>query len=146
MPSGGIYTLVLSLDRDVEIEVGALGLICFSSGHYAYTGSARSASGFKRIERHLQILSGEKSVRKWHIDYLLPLGSLCCIFMTVTSMDLECEIARRIGSAARPIPHFGCSDCQCISHLHYSQDRAAILDAVDAAHEAAMAASLIEPA
>lgn len=130
----GIYTLLLRLDRTREIEVGSLGIIQFVEGYYSYTGSARGPGGLKRLERHKRVLLGASSVRRWHIDYLLPYASLVEAVVTRTSADLECEIARRIGSNLDVIPHFGSTDCKCTGHLHFSTDLDLIRDVVHRAH------------
>lgn len=130
----GIYTLVLRLDEKQEMRVGSLGMIPFRAGYYAYTGSARGPGGLKRVERHLEVLHGARRTRRWHIDYLLPFTSLEEVFITPTREDLECMIARRIGNMILSIPGFGCTDCDCISHLHYSAKYDALFRAVCCAH------------
>jgi Uri superfamily endonuclease len=130
----GIYTLLLRLDHALEIAVGLLGRIVFSEGYYAYTGSARGSGGLKRVERHLQVLSGERTARRWHIDYLLPHARFQEAIVTPTAEDLECQIARRIGQHLLPIPGFGCTDCRCTSHLHYSTNLEEALSASREAH------------
>jgi Uri superfamily endonuclease len=131
----GIYTLVLWLDRAREIEVGSLGIVQFVEGYYSYTGSARGPGGLKRLERHKRVLLGASSVRRWHIDYLLPYTSLVEAAVTRTSVDLECRIARKIGSELKMVPHFGSTDCRCPSHLHFSISMDQIKDVVRRAHQ-----------
>ena len=130
----GIYTIVLKLDRPIEIPVGSLGVIYFRQGYYAYTGSARGPGGLKRVERHLDVLCGRKSCRRWHIDYILPHTSLVEVVATRTAMDLECEIARAIGEDLAVVRGFGSTDCGCIGHLHHSPGLDEIIDVVRAAH------------
>lgn len=130
----GIYTLLLRLERTREAEVGSLGIIQFVEGYYSYTGSARGPGGLERLERHKRVLLGASSVRRWHIDYLLPYASLVEAVVTRTSVDLECEIARIIGSELDVIPHFGSTDCKCTGHLHFSTDLDQIRDVVRRAH------------
>jgi len=130
----GIYTIVLRLERPLEIEVGSLGRLSFAAGLYSYTGSARGPGGLKRVDRHLQIMQGIRSTRRWHIDYLLPHTRLQEVIVTRTSSNLECRIASRIGEQLMPVQGFGCTDCRCISHLHYSLDLQEMLDAVRRAH------------
>jgi len=132
----GIYTLILLLDSDLEIEVGALGKIHFEKGCYAYTGSARGPGGLKRVERHMRVMEGSNKTRKWHIDYLLPHTSLAEVVTTKTEEDLECAIAREIDERLSSVPRFGCTDCKCRSHLHFSKDRDEIRDVVKKAHMA----------
>ena len=130
----GIYTLVLRLDLPQEIAVGSLGILSFPAGFYSYTGSARGPGGLKRIDRHLQIMQGIRSARRWHIDYLLPYARLQEVFVTRTGRDLECRIAGAIAKRLAPVRGFGCTDCRCHSHLHYSPDLQEMLDAVSLAH------------
>lgn len=130
----GIYTLVLSLDTEREIAVGSLGRILFPRGYYAYTGSARGPGGLKRVERHLEIQRGTRNARRWHIDYLLPETRFQEAIITPTVQDMECSIARKVGGRLLPIPGFGCTDCSCISHLHFSEDMEEVLHAVRQAH------------
>lgn len=130
----GIYTIVLGLSNDIEIAVGSLGRILFPQGYYAYTGSARGPGGLKRIERHMEVLKGERTTRHWHIDYLLPLTCFEDVIVTTTAQDLECCIARKIRERLLPIPGFGCTDCGCISHLHRSVSLKEALCAVLQAH------------
>jgi Uri superfamily endonuclease len=130
----GIYTLVLSLDSEMNITVGRLGRIFFPRGYYAYTGSARGPGGLKRVERHLEIQKGVRRARRWHIDYLLPETRFQEAVITHTIKDLECSIARKIGERLLPIPGFGCTDCRCVSHLHFSEDLEEALRVVRQAH------------
>ena len=130
----GIYTLVLLLDRAQDIEVGSLGIVQFVEGYYSYTGSARGPGGLKRVERHKRVLLGASSVRRWHIDYLLPYASLEEAVITPTSLDLECRIARRIWSDLEVVSRFGSTDCRCPGHLHFSQNLDRTLDVVHKAH------------
>jgi Uri superfamily endonuclease len=61
----GIYILVVSVSKDINVNVGALGSVNFEKDLYAYVGSAQNNLE-KRIERHLR-----KTKQKfWHIDYL----------------------------------------------------------------------------
>jgi len=132
----GAYTLVLRLDNELDVLVGSLGMLFFRRGYYSYTGSALGKGGYKRVQRHLQIMQGRRSVRRWHIDWLLPLACLEEAFLTNTAERLECLIAGRIGARLEPVPGFGCTDCRCPSHLHYSSSLKAMLDAVRDAHGA----------
>jgi Uri superfamily endonuclease len=133
----GIYTLVLCLGQYRKVQVGLLGVIDFAAGFYSYTGSARGPGGLKRVDRHLSILQGKRSTKRWHIDYLLPHTSFCEVFITRTTQDLECQIAGSIGERLTAVKGFGCTDCDCASHLHYSQDLSRMQRAVGSAHQSA---------
>jgi Uri superfamily endonuclease len=134
----GIYTLILSLPQAGKIEVGKLGVIDFAGGFYSYTGSARGPGGLKRVDRHIRVLEGIKRTRRWHIDYLLPHTSFQEVFITKTSQDLECRIAKAMGRRLMAVPRFGCTDCRCDSHLHYAIELQEMRAAAAAAHCAAM--------
>jgi len=134
----GIYTLILSLPQAGQITVGSLGVIDFAQGYYSYTGSARGPGGLKRVDRHILVSEGIKKTRRWHIDYLLPSASFLDVSITKTTLNLECCIAEAIGKRLVPVPGFGCTDCRCISHLHYSGDLQKMREAVAFAHLAAV--------
>ena len=130
----GIYTLILSLPGAEQIAVGSLGGIHFPKGFYSYTGSARGPGGLKRLDRHAAVNAGRSLTRKWHIDYLLPRCQWLQEVVTRTDLDLECPIARSIGERLLSVPRFGCSDCRCASHLHYSEKEEEMRQAVSMAH------------
>lgn len=130
----GIYTLILGLDQERKINVGSLDCIQFREGYYAYTGSARGPGGLKRVKRHLDVLNGLNKSRRWHIDFLLPLAEFECVVATYTAQDLECAIARSIGAKLDSVQGFGCTDCNCCSHLHFSDDTEIMYSAVIKAH------------
>lgn len=110
----GVYVLVISVGRDIKVNVGALGSISFEKGLYAYVGSAQSNLE-KRIKRHLK-----KDKRKfWHIDYLLDnyAVEVVKVFCKDAGKAEECRIAEKLGEKGFAVKNFGCSDCSCISHL-----------------------------
>lgn len=110
----GVYVLVISVNRNIKINVGALGKVSFDKGLYAYVGSAQNSLE-KRIGRHLR-----KSKQKfWHIDYLLDSDGVrvMAVFQTETGKQAECGIAGKISLKGMPVDRFGSSDCECKSHL-----------------------------
>ncbi|MCT9097890.1 DUF123 domain-containing protein [Haloarchaeobius sp. HME9146] len=131
--AAGTYTLLLELDRDATIEVGALGPIDFDSGWYAYTGSAFGPGGFSRVDRHHELAAGERDTRHWHVDYLLghPDVTLRTDVRTVDA-DVECVVASQLKTV---VPGFGCSDCDCDSHLATASDRETLVAQVTDAHD-----------
>jgi len=135
----GIYTLILYLPSAERIAVGALGWIHFPEGFYSYTGSARGPGGLRRLDRHAAVMAGKSRIRRWHIDYLLPRCELRQEAIAKTDLDLECCIARGIGERLESVPSFGCSDCRCPSHLHYSESEEEMKQAVLLAHANAYA-------
>ncbi len=110
----GIYVLIISVDRDTEAEIGKLGEIVFRKGLYAYVGSAQNGIE-KRVSRHL---SDDKKLR-WHIDYLLSDEhvKVLKVFYSNAEKEEECRIAGELAELGKPMYGFGCSDCNCESHL-----------------------------
>lgn len=110
----GIYVLVILISRNITINVGALGVVRFKKGFYAYVGSAQNHLE-KRVERHFK-----KGKRKfWHIDYLLDddAAKILKVFYKEGVKSEECKIAKEIGKEGMLIKGFGSSDCSCKSHL-----------------------------
>jgi len=137
--AGGTYTLVLERASGGPIEVGALGEVDFPAGWYAYTGSALGPGGFSRVERHRAVASGENDARHWHVDYLLGEDGTRVETVVRSVADIECAVARRLADAVDDsVPEFGCSDCDCRSHLVGCDERAALVAAVERAHDAAL--------
>ena len=114
----GVCILLIKLDKQQVITIGKQGEITFPSGYYAYIGSA--LNGLEpRLARHLR---KEKALH-WHIDYFLRKASIDEIIYSKTEKERECIIASQLSQELNSIPHFGCSDCQCISHLYYCEDK-----------------------
>ena len=132
--TGGIYTLVIRIDTDMTVEVGALGERQFGAGWYAYVGSALGPGGFGRIDRHRELAAGERGTRHWHVDYLLghPGAALASVHRS-PGVDAECATARAL--AGERVSAFGCSDCDCDSHLVYQAAREPLLATVERAHD-----------
>jgi endonuclease-3 len=135
-PPGGTYTLIVEVSTPATIEVGALGTHEFAPGWYAYTGSALGPGGFSRVERHQELAAGERETRHWHVDYLLghPAASVDAVIRS-RGTDIECAVATSLDG--EPVTDFGCSDCSCVSHLHYDPQRAGLLDSTRRAHDSA---------
>jgi Uri superfamily endonuclease len=110
----GIYVLVISVGKDMTVNVGTLGCVKFEKGFYAYVGSAQNNLE-KRVERHLK-----KAERKfWHIDYLLDNDAVKVlkVLYKKAGKHEECQIAEKINERGIGIRGFGSSDCDCQSHL-----------------------------
>ena len=110
----GIYILLISVDKDISVEIGALGRRNFRRGLYIYVGSAQNNIE-KRVKRHFA-----KTKRKyWHIDYLLgdSHAEVVKAFYMEAGKPDECRVAQRLGETAKPIIGFGSSDCKCKGHL-----------------------------
>ncbi len=117
--SRGAYILVLNVAEDAVLTVGQLGALLFPAGVYAYVGSALGSAGFQRISRHINVFAGRTTKRKWHIDYLSVVATLCRAYVFVTDERIECDLASRLRTspAFTAIQRFGSSDCTCDSHL-----------------------------
>ena len=114
----GIYGLVFS-NPSCTVRVGALGEIVFRRGWHIYVGSALGSGGLARLERHIALSRDRDKHPKWHVDYLLtnPVFHLRYTVHALTEERLECRLAGALGN--ENVPGFGCSDCDCPSHLFY---------------------------
>lgn len=114
----GAYQLVISIDKDIEIRIGALGLQKFEAGIYIYTGSAMKNLDL-RVARHYR---KDKQIR-WHIDYLLADLNVRIIEhkMFPSEYKTECKINQKTMKQKGtwvPVKKFGSSDCKvCSAHL-----------------------------
>jgi len=120
----GIYMLLIEVSKNIEVKIGSLGKIKFDKGNYVYVGSAQNSLE-KRVARH-------KSKNKktfWHIDYLLnnKYAKILKIFYKKAGKTEECKIAKKLSKTEISIPKFGCSDCNCNSHLFKIKNIANIL-------------------
>jgi len=110
----GIYILLIKINKNTQEKIGSLGRIKFDKGTYAYIGSAQNNLE-KRILRHLS----RNKKKFWHIDYLLnnTAVKILKIFYKRAGRPEECKIAKNLSKSGHFIPNFGCSDCNCKSHL-----------------------------
>ena len=115
----GIYLLIIRLDANVSFEVGALGEVSFTKGFYVYIGSAQNSLK-QRVKRHLR---NDKRLF-WHIDYLLNSkhAQIHKIFYKEVGKEEECTVAQETSQVGKPVRGFGCSDCNCKSHLFHLDD------------------------
>ena len=114
----GIYCLVFK-NPSCTVRVGALGEVAFHKGWHIYVGSALGSGGLARLERHTLLSRNKDKHPKWHVDWLStnPGFSLRYTVFAMTGEQLECLFAGALGG--ENIPGFGCSDCDCTSHLFY---------------------------
>ena len=110
----GSYILLLKLKEDKTIRIGKIGKLFFKKGFYVYVGSSMNNLE-KRITRHL---SKDKKIH-WHIDYLLEKTEILEVSIKENTIKEECKIANMFKEKLEKIPGFGCSDCNCQSHLFY---------------------------
>ena len=113
----GVYLIVVELSEGQQIQVGRRGRLNLAKGFYGYVGSALGSLE-KRLGRHL---STQKKLH-WHIDYLLDKGGVRAVIFAETKRKEECFIARALSERLSSIPGFGSSDCNCHSHLVFSED------------------------
>jgi len=110
----GSYLILINLKDKENIQIGKLGKIDFKKGIYVYVGSA--FNGLEpRINRHLR---REKKIH-WHIDYLLDSAEIINVFYKENSFKEECKISNEFNKKLQSVKKFGCSDCNCKSHLFY---------------------------
>jgi endonuclease-3 len=134
------YTLLILFADPATVEFGAAGERDLRAGWYAYTGSAFGTGGFSRVERHRELAAGERDARHWHVDHLLGHSESQIVEVVKTAgEDVECEVSRELGetAACESVGGLGASDCDCDSHLRFSEDREALERAVRRAHESA---------
>ena len=112
----GIYVLVIQVSEDISLDVGALGEMAFAKGLYAYVGSAQ-VNMEQRVKRHLR---SEKK-KFWHVDYLLTnsASKIIKVFCKEAAKPEECKTAENLSRKGEPVAGFGCSDCNCKSHLFH---------------------------
>lgn len=111
----GSYVLIVRVPSPITIETGGLGKVHFDDGFYAYVGSA--LGGLKtRLRRHVS----KKKTPRWHIDYLTNRTSIRSIVIFESSERLECAIANALKPRFASVGGFGCSDCDCCSHLFFA--------------------------
>jgi Uri superfamily endonuclease len=119
----GTYILILHLSKSAKLTIGKLGVFDLPAGYYAYVGSAFGAGGLRgRLKHHLS------PVRKpyWHIDYLRQSAIIHEVWYVFSATRYEHEWAdalRLVPGAVVPVPRFGASDCRCMTHLIYFEDK-----------------------
>jgi sugar fermentation stimulation protein A len=119
----GVYMLALQIDQEQMISIGGRGEVRFAAGWYIYAGSARR-NLTKRVGWHLR----RRKRFHYHIDYLRARASAVRAFPVRGSRVEECRLASLLRAAARSeVRGFGCSDCDCPSHLFYFRENPAHL-------------------
>ena len=112
-----------------KIKIGKIGPINFKKGYYVYIGSAMNSLE-SRIRRHL---SDEKKLH-WHIDYLLEKSEITDVIYN-ENKKVECELSQYIAQKTDGVKDFGCSDCECESHLYYFKNRNEAIECVENAYD-----------
>ncbi|MCS3921834.1 endonuclease-3 [Methanococcus voltae PS] len=119
----GTYVLKINLKSPKKIKIGKKGKeIKFRKGDYYYIGSAmgNSLNLYNRVNRHLAEAKDKNN--HWHIDYLLEFGNIKEIY--IVESPEECNFAKKMfkNKNMEYVEDFGCSDCNCKSHLFYIRD------------------------
>lgn len=114
----GCYCLIIHMTKSDKLKIGNMYEESkkFKKGWYVYIGSAMN-SLIPRIKRHL---NDDKKMH-WHIDYLLQSNNAIIkdVLFCIVDEKIECELAKEIAPYGEEIANFGCSDCNCNSHLIY---------------------------
>lgn len=113
----GCYCLVIKVDAGKKLKIGKRLKIDFKPGYYVYIGSAMNNLE-SRVKRHL---SPSKKLH-WHVDYLLKHVKIIEVIYNLDK-KVECELALKLSEKNEYIQDFGCSDCNCESHLFYFKNR-----------------------
>ncbi|MGB9740419.1 MAG: DUF123 domain-containing protein [Candidatus Bathyarchaeia archaeon] len=119
----GIYLLLISISKNIHVEIGGLGTRYFRKGLYVYVGSAQRNLE-SRINRHMK----DDKRKFWHIDYLLDnedVKVLNAFYKENAERSFECDFAKKLNGIGSPISRFGSSDCRCQSHLFKINDNKA---------------------
>lgn len=118
MISQGAYCLCIKVDKEISLEIGALGSIKFPRGKYVYVGSAMNGLD-ARLRRHINTSRGVYRAIHWHIDYLLrdETVRIETVYIQEARKKTECAIADAISKRGTPVKGFGSSDCGCSTHL-----------------------------
>ena len=115
----GTYILLMNTEAEVDVAIGAAGILRLRHGCYAYAGSAFGPGGlFARLKHHCYSDAGPR----WHVDYLRGHVQISEIIISCSRERLEClwaDMLDELPHSSRPLAGFGASDCHCDSHLFY---------------------------
>ena len=124
----GSYVIVLTATDKKPLRIGKLGLFALLPGQYFYVGSAHGPGGIRsRVKHHLKI----SSKPHWHLDYLRPYCTVSAVWYSYSGDTLEhrwADALAALESLSRPMNGFGSSDCQCPSHLLYTESPLSFFD------------------
>lgn len=118
----GTYILLLKNERSFSIKVGKLGAVALEPGYYLYVGSALGAGGVKaRVGRHIK----KQKRQHWHIDYIRSKLALETVWVRYSDARKEHDWAGMLSASSlfSAIENFGCSDCDCQSHLFRTKSK-----------------------
>ena len=122
----GTYILLLECHQPRLVQVGKWGTMSLQKGYYQYVGSAFGPGGIKaRVGRHARAGRNETTAQKmhWHIDYVRDQLELYAAWISYSNLRKEHDWAELLTASANTtaITGFGCTDCQCQSHLFFSE-------------------------
>ncbi|WP_407422544.1 GIY-YIG nuclease family protein [Methanobrevibacter sp.] len=120
----GCYCLIIKTEENKNLKIGKKLKVEFKKGFYVYIGSAMNGLE-SRVKRHL---SKSKKLH-WHIDYLLRYCEVVEVIYNI-NQKVECELSKELSKRNDYIQDFGCSDCECNSHLYYFKNRKEAIDEV----------------
>ena len=115
----GTYALILENRSEGQVQVGRWRPIDLERGNYVYIGSAFGPGGVRsRVLRHCR----KDKPKHWHIDYLGEHLTPFAVWFSHDRTRLEHRWARAllVMDDMIPIEGFGCSDCNCYSHLFHT--------------------------
>ena len=120
----GCYCLIIEFNENKKLKIGSRLKIDFKNGCYVYIGSAMNNLK-SRVKRHL---SNEKKLH-WHVDYLLKHSEITEVIYNLDK-KVECELSKEMSKNNEYIQDFGCSDCECESHLYYFKNEKEAIEEV----------------
>ncbi len=128
----GCYCLIIYVKKKSRIKIGKkLGCIEFKRGIYVYIGSAMNSLE-SRLNRHL---SDDKKLH-WHVDYLLKHENTKILkILYNTDKTVESDLSQYMSTRSNSIRDFGCSDCDCESHLYYFKNRKEAIEHIKRAYD-----------
>jgi Uri superfamily endonuclease len=114
MPKG-TYCIIFKLKNKLTITVKSGKTYTLQKGTYVYVGSAWNSGGIEsRVKRHLK-----RNKRKhWYLDFITTTNHFeAQKVITIPNRKVECNVASLLSTKYGGIEKFGCSDCNCFSHL-----------------------------
>ena len=131
-PRPGTYVLILRSDDRKTLQIGKRGPLDIAPGYYVYVGSALGPGGvLARVSRHCRSVIS----KHWHIDYLRAHTALVSVWFCYSPVRLEHAWAGLVATlrGTRPVTRFGCSDCDCATHLYFLSREPELSEFTDAA-------------
>mgnify|MGYP002524245734 CR=1 FL=1 len=124
----GCYCLIIEVDENQHLKIGRKLEIDFKKGFYVYIGSAMN-SRESRVKRHLS----KRKKLHWHVDYLLKNNEITEVIYNLDK-KVECDLSQQLVKNNKYIKDFGCSDCDCESHLFYFKNKKEAIEEVKNAY------------